>query len=49
MVLNCFYYIYVRGAPSLAGKFDMNVGDATGDKFLWPIIVTIVLLVFYYA
>ena len=49
MVLNCFYYINVRGDPSLAGKFDMNVADATGDKFLWPIIVTIVLLVFYYA
>ena len=49
MVLNCFYYIYVRGDPSLAGKFDMNASDATADKFLWPIIITIVLLVFYYA
>ena len=49
MVLNCFYYIYVRGDPSLAGKFDMNANDTTGEKFLWPIIVTICLLIVYYA
>jgi len=49
MVLNCFYFIYVRGDPSLAGKFDINANDTTGDKFLWPIIMTICLLIVYYA
>jgi hypothetical protein len=24
MVLNCFYYIYLKGDPSLAGRFDIN-------------------------
>ena len=24
MVLNCFYYIYLKGDPSLAGRFDFN-------------------------
>lgn len=23
MVLNCFYFVHVRGDPSLAGKFNM--------------------------
>mmetsp|Transcript_3813 Transcript_3813/g.4396 ORF Transcript_3813/g.4396 Transcript_3813/m.4396 type:complete len:233 (+) Transcript_3813:231-929(+) len=49
MVLNCFYYINVRGDPSLAGRFDLNSNDTIGDKFLWPIIITVILLIFYYA
>jgi len=49
MVLNCYYYIYVRGDPSLAGNFDINASDTTSDKFLWPIIVTLCLLIVYYS
>lgn len=48
MVLNCFYYIYVKGDPSLAGRFDIN-SDENVDIFLAPIIVTLCLLVWYYS
>ena len=49
MVLNCFYYIHVKGDPSLSGNFDMNGDDDISDKFLWPLLATIVLLIIYYA
>ena len=48
MVLNCFYYIYVKGDPSLAGRFDIN-NEASVDVFIVPIIVTICLLGAYYV
>ena len=48
MVLNCFYYIYVKGDPSLYGRFDLN-SESTLDVFLAPIIVTICLLLWYYT
>ena len=48
MVLNCFYYIYVKGDPSLYGRFDIN-SDENMDIFLAPIIVTLCLLVWYYS
>lgn len=48
MVLNCYYYVYVKGDPSLAGRFDLN-NHASMDVFLGPVIVTLLLLVVYYA
>ena len=48
MVLNVYYYIYVGGDPSLAGRLNMN-NQAAVDVFLGPIIATILLLLFYYA
>ena len=48
MVLNCFYYLYVRGDPSLAGRFNLNA-EQTMDEFLAPIIVTICILIVYYS
>ena len=48
MVLNCTYYIHVKGDPSLAGRFDRN-NEGEVDFYLWPIIVTLGLLVCYYS
>jgi len=48
MVLNCFYYIYVKGDPGLAGRFDIN-NQSTMDMFLVPVIVTVIIMVVYYA
>ena len=50
MVLNCFYYIYVMGDPSLGGKFsNLNESASKNDTFLAPIFVTIFLLLIYYV
>lgn len=48
MVLNCFYYVYVTGDPSVAGKFDLS-NHSTMDVFLGPIIATIIILIVYYG
>lgn len=48
MVLNCYYYVYVRGDPSLAGRFDIN-NHAAMDVFLSPVIATLLILTVYYA
>ena len=47
MILNCFYYVYVRGDPSLAGRFSIY-NDSTLDVFMIPSIVTLGLLTLYY-
>ena len=49
MTLSCTYYIHVQGDPSLDGVFDEVGGEAQIDAYLWPIIVTLCLLVFYYV
>ena len=48
MVLNCTYYIYVKGDPSLGWGLKSH-SDGSVDKFLWPVIVTLSLLVCYYS
>ena len=48
MVLNCYYYIYVKGDPSLAGRFDINT-QQTMDALMVPVVVTICILVVYYS
>ena len=48
MTLSCTYYIHVKGDPTLDGTFDIN-GEGGIEAYLWPIIVTLCLLVFYYA
>ena len=47
MVLNCYYYIYVRSDPSFAGRFSIR-NDATTDVFIVPILVTLALMAVYY-
>lgn len=48
MVLNCTYYTWVKGDPSLAGRFSINE-DQTMDKFLGPIVASVILFIIYYA
>ena len=48
MVLNCFYYVYIRSDPAIAGRFSIH-NDATVDVLIYPVLVTIVLLAFYYC
>ena len=47
MVLNCYYYFYVRSDPSFAGRFSIR-NDATTDVFIVPILVTLALMAVYY-
>ena len=49
MTLSCTYYMHVQGDPSLDGAFDEVSNEGAIDAYLWPIIVTLLLLVFYYA
>ena len=50
MILNCLYYIWVKGDPSLAGRFDLQNHVNDGSRvFIAPIIITLLLLVFYYS
>lgn len=48
MVLNCTYYTWVKGDPSLAGRFTINE-DQTMDKFLGPIVASVIIFIIYYA
>ena len=49
MTLGCTYYIHVKGDPSLGGAFEEITTDGTVEAYLWPIIITMLLLVFYYT
>ena len=55
MVLNVFYFNWVSGDPSLAGRFDMSHHEKadkdsqTTDQFFAPVIVTLCILVVYYV
>lgn len=48
MILNCFYYIYVQGDPSVAGRFSIH-NDATMDVFIVPVVITLGLIALYYV
>ena len=49
MILNLLHYMHVRGDPSLEGKYDFHTEHDLNDKFLWPLLATIVLLIIYYT
>ena len=48
MVLNCLFYTYVKGDPSIRGRFSLHSQESL-DVFLWPIIITLLLLIVYYV
>ena len=48
-VLNIFYYVFVGGDPSLAGRFDINNQSTVMDEFMAPAIVTVIIFIAYYA
>ena len=48
MVLNCFYYFYIKSDPAFVGRFSIR-NDATQNVLIVPVLITIVLFAFYYV